>query len=838
MHKLQTFRLILTLKKLIVIFNRSLDMKRNKSLYLLTLAMALTGCSSNEIQLDTDAFALELDETGRVTGLIDKVNGTNYVPEEATSHLLLLRVDTTFYEPQAAQWLDKGHTLELKYPECGATVTVNVDAYEKYLKLEIADYQSEQPVDVALWGPYATSISRTVGECVGVVRDSLYAIGIQALNAKTLGGYPSEESDVTPSYNIFASTSLVDVDKDVKVLYRGQTAMHKDFGSVIQAYCRNRDEDRVIANWHHTHYVSPAYADGGIVGSKIALFGCPEPETLDYIEAIELGENLPHPTLDGVWGKKSPVASQAYIIYPFNENNIHEALAFTKKTGLKYLYNGGPFAEWGHFALNPAAFPSGWDGLKKCVDIAAAEGIKLGVHTLSNFITTNDPYVTPVPDRRLAMVGASTLTRDIDEAAGEIEIADPTFFNQMANNNLHAVRIGDELVRYERVSETAPWKLLNCTRGAWGTRAAAHSNGEEIVKLMDHGYKTFLTNTELTLEMARRLADLFNQTGIRQISFDGLEGCNSTGMGDYGVNLMMQEWYSHLKPEYRDNINDASMTTHFNWHIFTRMNWGEPWYAGFRESQVTYRLMNQDFYRRNLIPCMLGWFKLDANTSLEDINWLLARSAAFDAGYTLVTDGAKVAANGQSEAIITAIREWEKARLGDAFPPELKKEMEHLANEYVLEATGADSWNLYACQPVRQTHRNAARQPGEPVVSKWTYNNRYERQPLRFLLKANDTVDGLTLEIGNFSTVEIPVTLQPGQWLKYDGGDAFTVYDGNWNALQTLPAKAAALVVPEGETSLNFSCHFASPEDTDKAVTAEFKTYAQPVHLKINNSRL
>ena len=79
-------------------------MKRNKSLYRLTLAMALTGCSSNEIQLDTDAFALELDETGRVTGLIDKVNGTNYVPEEATSHLLLLRVDTTFYEPQAAQW--------------------------------------------------------------------------------------------------------------------------------------------------------------------------------------------------------------------------------------------------------------------------------------------------------------------------------------------------------------------------------------------------------------------------------------------------------------------------------------------------------------------------------------------------------------------------------------------------------------------------------------------------------------------------------------------------------------------------------------------------------------
>jgi len=84
-------------------------------------------------------------------------------------------------------------------------------------------------------------------------------------------------------------------------------------------------------------------------------------------------------------------------------------------------------------------------------------------------------------------------------------------------------------------------------------------------------------------------------------------------------------------------INDASNPGHYFWHIYTRMNWGEPWYAGFRESQLQLRLKNQQFYRRNLMPSMLGWFSLKPETSLEDIEWMLARGAGFDAGFGLAT---------------------------------------------------------------------------------------------------------------------------------------------------------------------------------------------------------
>ena len=348
---------------------------------------------------------------------------------------------------------------------------------------------------------------------------------------------------------------------------------------------------------------------------------------------------------------------------------------------------------------------------------------------------------------------------------------------------------------------------------------------------MDHGYKVFLSDTELTKEIARNIAGIFNYTGVQQISFDGLEGAWSTGLGQYGLSLMMKEWYDNLLPEYRNCINDASMTTHYNWHTFTRINWGEPWCAGFRESQMNYRLMNQDFYRRNLIPCMLGWFKFDANTSIEDIEWLLARSAAFDAGYTLVTNKENVANNGESDAIIKAIREWENARLCGAFPKELKKEMEHVSNEYTLTETSATSWLLSPLQVQRFRHTNKILQPGEPVVSKWEFENKNDRQPVQFILKANDRISDISLEIANYSTIRPDCVLEEGQYLKYTGGDSFLVYDKNWNEIKRLSVKTDQMNIPKGKVSFVFSCSFAHPENMDKYASVEFKTVGEEIRL-------
>ncbi|MFC2158734.1 hypothetical protein ACFLT9_12940 [Acidobacteriota bacterium] len=506
----------------------------------------------------------------------------------------------------------------------------------------------------------------------------------------------------------------------------------------------------------------------------------------------------------------------------------------TLQAGLKYFYHPHPFETWGHFKLLPDFFPNGIDGLKKCVDKASEAGLKVGVHTLSNFITTNDPYVTPVPDPRLARVGSSALSADITSAQTVISIEDPKFFNQMENNTLKTVVVGEELIRYGGVSEEAPWNLLNCVRGAFGTTTSAHQSGETIGKLIDHPYKVFHTDAELLDEMAGRIADLFNRTGLRQISFDGLEGCWSSGLGQYGRTLFVKKWFDSLIPELQGHvINDASNPGHYFWHIYTRMNWGEPWYAGFRESQTQLRLKNQEFFQRNLMPAMLGWFKLTAETSFEDIEWLLARSAGFEAGYALSTDLEAIEENGLSDRILSAIQNWERFRMADAFPSEIREELRDIGKEFHLESINAREARLYPIRISRITHEKREIQPGQPSYSQCFLDSDLESASLQFLIQVtgDGDVSGIELEIDNFDSLPIPGVLKAGWILKYDGGDQLVVYDKTWKKIRALDVGQDRFTLVKGRHSIQFDCQFSS--GTNPQVKAEFRLFGEPFKIDI-----
>ena len=313
----------------------------------------------------------------------------------------------------------------------------------------MVDLQPTNRVELVLWGPYPTTIGDIIGEVVGVVRDPEFAIGIQALNAKTLGGYPTTENDIEADYTADDPGNYANLPAELKKdqLFRGDTARRTEFGSVLQAFCRNRDQDRVIANWGHEKYLAPAFHDGGVIGSKIALFACPAAQALETIGAIEVAEGLPHPMLDGVWAKVATNANCSYLIVDFSEQTIDRAIEMTKRAGLNYLYHSSPFETWGHFKLKPGLFPNGWDGLRTCVEKARKAGVRIGFHTLSNFITPNDPYVTPKPDPRLARIGASSLAANVDEAQKEIPVAVAGFLPQEDRHEHRGHRRGVDPLR-------------------------------------------------------------------------------------------------------------------------------------------------------------------------------------------------------------------------------------------------------------------------------------------------------------------------------------------------------------------------------------------------------
>ena len=797
--------------------------------------------SARNISYETATFKMELNEKGEIISLFDKLNGKEYLPVGQIAPLLSIRVNNVFERPSLVK--QKNNMLAFTFP--GNKVEAQVKATTKagYFSFELTGITKAEIIELVVWGPFPTTIRETIGECVGVVRDKQFAIGIQSLNVKTLGGYPSEENDIEPSFDIFATGNLVDVSADWKNKknYRGQTAKVQDFGSIVQAYCRNRNKGRIISNWAHDAYVAPPFSDGGVIGSKIALFGCSSEKALETIGKIEVAEGLPHPIIDGEWGKTVRSATASYLIIGFNENNLDQAIELTKKAGLKYLYNGGPFKTWGHFVLNEKPFPENWASMKKCVDRANVEGIKLGVHTLSNFITTNDAYVSPTPDKRLAKVGESKIFADITAESEEIPIEAPLFFNQMKNNSLHSVVIGNEIIRYKEVSAAEPWKLTGCVRGAFNTKAAAYQKGEVIGKLMDHGYKVFLSDASLSEEISKNIARLFNETGLMQVSFDGLEGVWSTGMGQYARSLFTKTWFDNLKPELKGKvINDASNPSHFNWHINTRYNWGEPWYAGFRESQTSYRLMNQDFYRRNLLPSMLGWFSMSSQTSVEDTEWLLARAAGFDAGFAFNLNFDNVTKNGESEAIFKAMNTWETARMAGAFSPEQKLKMEDINNEYHLEYVSPGKWNLFPYQIKRYVHEQKVRQPGEPVFSTYEFDNTFDAQPMMFLINLlpveknnGSSVSKISLEVNDYNKIEIPLFMEPSQVLKLDETGKLNLFDKNWKLIKTIVPEGKIPLISKGKNKVIFDAEFTG-EGASK-LKIEMKTIgkAEPVTKNI-----
>lgn len=804
--------------------------------YILLVAIVFVACTQKKsiVQFQTSFVGIGIDSKGFITEINDLKTNKNYLAADTIAPLLSCRINGKIIYPVSATY--ENQILNIGF-ENELAAKIKVEEKNTHITFELIEFNQPENIEMIIWGPVPTTIRKIIGETVGVVRGEEFAIGIQALNPKTLGGFPWTDNDCTPQFDIFEQDDYSDLSEANKreTLYRVEAAKPEKFGSTLQAYCRNRNEERIIENLSHKKYVSPVFDDGGIIGSKIALFGCPVEQTLETIGKIEIAEGLPHPTIDSVWGKEAKSASAAYLIYDFGENTIDEAIAYTKKAGLRYLYHSGPFKNWGHFDLNEDAFPNGWDGLKMCVEKAAKEGIMVGVHTLSNFITTNDPYVTPIPDQRLAKVGTSVLTEIIDTKQTEITIESPDFFNQYENNNLHTVMIGEELIRYGTVSESAPWKLLNCERGAWGTKAAEHQSSDKISKLADHGYKVFLTNPDLSIEMSEQIAKLYSYCGLRQISFDGLEGNRSTGMGNYGEILFTKNWWDNLTENEKSHmITDASRTTHYFWHIYSRMNWGEPWYAGFRESQTEYRMKNQAYFQRNLMPGMLGWFSMRNNTPVEDIEWMLARSAAFNAGYAFVSGDRPFKTNGQSDEILRFIGEWEKARMAGAFTEEQKERMKNINNEFHLETISENQWNLYQIHSFKFKHEDKVRQPGEPVFSTFKFENPEENAVMNFILTAQDaTISAFKIEMNNCCEIKIPVSLAAGESVKYSGGETASVLDSNLQKIKEIPIDISKLQIGKGNNSIVFDCTF-SEKGKEPAAKFEVRISGKAEELKVN----
>ncbi len=720
-----------------------------KRISLLVLVFLIFHNLSAQVEFKSAGLLVGINQKAELVRLVNSSTGTNYLPAGKPGYLV--RVKNT--DKQIL--LPTGFKLRkdvLTFTFDGATeLRVKATESADHIRFEVIKVTNPANIDCILWGPFNTTIDETIGEVVGVVWDKDFAIGIQALNSKTIGGKLTNDAGATAG---FAGIN-------------GSTATKEEFGSALQAFCMNHTLSRKLDVPGFMNCPIQGLEGYTLEGTAIALFGTSAGNVLQTIGSISKAESLPYPEIEGQWIRTSPERGRPYLITEFTEENFDEMLLLTERLGFYCIYHEGPFETWGHYSLLKDEFPHGRTGMKACVEKATAKNIRVGVHTLTNFITTNDPFVTTNSNTGLMAAGTSLLTEMADSNTTNIAVNDTLYF--APKSNLNAVLIGNEIIRYQDVTREKPYTLQNCIRGAYGTKAVPHPKGEVARKLMDHGYNTFFPGWEMQDQMIQNLADFFNETGVSQLDFDGHEGALYTGYGDYGTNYFA---YEFLKRVNHTVINGSSIINHFYWHNNSYINWGEPWYASFRESQSEHRFSLQPFFERNYMPHMLGWFLVTPNTTIEDIEWMMSVAAGYNAGYALVMSHDAFKTNPDIDRIVETIVRWEEAKKLGIFSEAQNVRLKDPKNDFHLEKVAGKEWTLQNFDKYRFEHAKQSRQPGESAFSKWEFENTSGAQPVHLHMQVTgegSVVENIDIEVDNFYRVSIPATVKKGESLVWDG---------------------------------------------------------------------
>ena len=793
--------------------------------WILLNVIFVTACGGlhNKELLENKLFKLSIDKEGKLYELLEKKTGKNLLIPNHKVSLFTIQVNGTDYP--ITSWEQMDDVLIFKFDEPGAKISVKVKSKSTYITFEIIEVNSEEEIEKVVIGPFYVLPSEKIGQSIGIAYDNNTAIGLMGLNLKSRGGF-----------------ELVSRQRF------GNTAKRIEGGASLTAYVRNRSVYRVVDNYIQTlgQAVPVKDSDAKIEGAKYALYCVPASKLKKVIEEIVLKENLPYIKTKGVWNKVSNYSSSSKFIMSYNVNNIDTCIDIAKKAGITCIYHGGIFTSWGNFKVSKKAFPKGYQSVRECSDKAAKYGINLGAHTLTNFITTNDPFVTPKPNPGLVLAGITKLQKGISAFDTEIVLKDENVRSAYYEPNLHkvdpkwrkhtAIRIGDEIIEYSSTTADGQLILKDCKRGAFGTMAVEHKKGEQLARLVSHGYKVFFPNINLQDQMAKNLAKFFNEAKLKRISFDGCEGGQVTGHGSYGTDRFIKVFFDNLND--KNIVANSSDVTHYGWHYLSNESWGEPWESkNFREPHLNHRIEVQQRLKEDLLPRKMGQFMTDERTTKRDITWLMGLCTGYDAGvdFYISPDFEKI--NKESGAILSEIKHWEEARYKAVFTEEQKEILrdpysvyEFEENEDGVRLIFIESWvpenkktkavnknNTLASSilkgtkeaPVSKdyTHTNMTTEPGQPTASIWKFFSDNSNHKLQFVIRlpkaSKKTVKGIYLKVGTKKII-IPFTLEPGDYIVNKGSETYIHYSENHKIKNKVVIDGGGFTVNKGENLIEF----------------------------------
>ncbi|MDR1675407.1 MAG: hypothetical protein LBR86_02915 [Tannerella sp.] len=635
----------------------------------------MCACSQKTLFDQTSGnLRLVIDKTGKITALEDVFTGSNYIDPDENSYLLACALyendrASVLMQPQSANLTERntsGAKIELIYPE-NIRLTVSISAKDGYFRMELTDAYPVSEISHVVWGPYSTTMRGPVGEWLGVNRSKDFTLGLMSLEPNT---------DGHAAYT----------GKGSRIQLSSYDHTRGCFGDHTQPL-------RKAVPLPGATTVGSATALFGCPAGRA--------NELEAIEKIVLAEGLPHPTFNGVWNKYSDEGKKFCIWGYYDEANFDEYLELSKKLQARILCRPHGFSKnWGHFDIDPKIYPGGLPALLEDSRQARKDGIGLTLYTLTTFLkplTAPEPYLTPVPDDRLqTWRPEAKLMKAVSPDDTTLVLQNTEEVANVLRRAAKVIRVDNEFIEFKEMDIDGDVILAKkCQRGAFFSQPESHREQSSVKLMYVSGFHNFYPGTlEMNNEFVDRLSDLLINAELDNFVVDGLESCLETGYGNYTGNLFLKKFHERCVEQNREILMTGSMVTQYSWHFMSHESWGElDQERGVRGTMLDYRLSRQMELRRNLMPNKLGQYYPSMATA-EDINWIMAIATGWDAGVDFQLDIKTLKQNPELDKISETLRRWNQARAENAFSEEQKMALRQTDVLYKLSKKEDGSWDL------------------------------------------------------------------------------------------------------------------------------------------------
>ncbi len=477
-----------------------------------------------------------------------------------------------------------------------------------------------------------------------------------------------------------------------------------------------------------------------------------------------------------------------YLVSDFSAEHFDRMLDLCGEAGLEGLLQRTPFSSYGHYQWNPDFAPEGDKSVARMVAQASNRGVQLGIFAQQEAISLNDAYFSPRYYAQLKRSAKVDLYHGIDAEQGAFALYPNAVFSQPSTLNL--LWVEGEMIAYGTMEPAQESVILyRCARGAYGTAASEHGAHAEAYKLWDAPGRFVAPDGALCDSVRWHLAQRIAAAGLRFVRYADASGMNKV---DGAVRVRQVEAWEQ---EARKALGQAGLASH---------------------------------------AMSLGWFNIHPSegrqpvTTLEELEWFLAKAAAFDAGYGLVIDQATVQRHGLLDRMMVLVKAWNTVRDAGILTEQQKEDLKDPYADWHLEPYGDDSFLLY---PVRISRRYRCAVAKGPIRETWQWKSSEKSSlALSIEVQGKGEIRQPSIVIGA-DTLRFPCTVKAGQQLFCGYNGTVRITDGDFNTLKEMAVEGLP-VLPAGETEVTFTCE-ARGADKLPEVRVRYQTRETPLPLMV-----